>query len=346
MFFNQRLKVGTLEIPNRLVLAPMAGITDAPFRSLAKRFGAGLVVTEMISAQAVVFENPKTLKMAKPSKDERPVAIQLFGHDPDILAKAAVQMKALGADMIDLNMGCPQRKIVRAGSGAALMKQPKLAAKIVESVRKSVDIPVSVKIRLGWDESSKNVVSFARLMAAAGASMISVHGRTRSQMFAGMADWKAIRFVKDAVRIPVVANGDVTDLVTASECIETCGADAVMIGRASLGRPWIFHEILERSHVDSEQKIDAIMDHIKMLEEHYGHRTGAILAKKHLCWYSQGLPNGAKFRRQIHQIRDFEKLRAFAAVFFTKAFCQSTLHSLSTSILDNSTFTFSSSFAS
>ncbi len=336
-FIHQPLHIGRVKLPNRLILAPMAGITDAPFRFLAKRFGAGLVVSEMISAQAVVFRNTKTLKMARPWRSEHPVAIQLFGHDPDVMAKAAGEMEAMGADLIDINMGCPQRKIVRAGSGSALMNQPELAAKIVEYMQREVTVPVTVKIRLGWDESSINAVEFACLMARAGASMITVHGRTRSQMFAGRADWKAISLVKEAVDIPVVANGDVTDISSAAECIKISGADAVMIGRAALGRPWIFHEIIKGSTVGPEQKFNAILDHLTMLKEYYGPRTGTVLAKKHVCWYSHGLSNGAKFRQQVHQIEDFERLKDFVEDFFTRAFAQSTLHNLSTSMLDNST---------
>ena len=335
-FLDTPFQIGEAESPNRLMLAPMAGITDAPFRALARRFRAGLVVTEMISAQAVVYKNRKTLKMAQPWRDEHPVAIQLFGHDPGIMASAAMEMESLGADLIDINMGCPQRKIVKAGSGAALMKEPGLAANIVESVRQAVTIPVTVKIRLGWDDSSHNCVEFARQMERAGACLVVVHGRTRSQMFSGRADWKEIRSVKEALKIPVVANGDVTDIRSAAACLKTTGADALMIGRASLGRPWIFQEILEGDPVTPEEKIRCILDHLGMIEEHYGPVTGLILAKKHVCWYSQGLPHGAKFRQQVHRLTEFSRLKELTAHFFERAYDQSVLHSLSISMLDNS----------
>ena len=335
-FLNKPFMVDSLKVPNRLVLAPMAGITDVPFRCLAKRFGAGLVVTEMISAQAVVFKNKKTLKMAKPDASEHPVAIQLFGHNPAIMAEAAVEMEGLGADIIDINMGCPQRKIVKAGSGSALMKQPALAAEIVSSIKDKVNVPVSVKIRLGWDDSSKNYIEFAKLMAEAGVSMVVVHGRTRAQMFSGQADWKAIREVKEAVNIPVLANGDIINLESAFECLKISKADAIMIGRGSLGRPWIFTEMLKENDVSAQEKLKAIQDHLFMLTDYYGPKIGALLAKKHICWYSQGLRYGAKFRQEVNQLHEFDVLKDCALSFFKRAFSQSEPHSLSISMSSSS----------
>lgn len=317
------LTIGHLKTANNVFLAPLAGITDYPFRQIARQFGAGLTYSEMIASQAVVRSSERSAKMASTAKQEYPLAVQIFGSDPVVMAEAAKVNQGLGAAMIDINMGCPQRKIVKTGAGAALMLDPDLAACIVERVVKSITIPVTVKMRLGWDPGSINAPSLARMVERAGASLITVHGRTRGQMFAGKADWKAIGHVKKAVGCPVIANGDITTPEDALDCLEISGADGIMIGRGALGRPWIFREVtalLNGKAPAGQEDLDLVfntaLQHIHALEAFYGEPVAVWMARKHLAWYTKGLKEGSCFRKAVNSAKTINEISRLLADFF------------------------------
>ncbi len=301
------LTIGHLKIPNNVFLAPLAGITDYPFRRIARKFGAGLTYSEMIASQAVVRGNKRSAKMASTAWKEFPLAVQISGSDPSVMARAARINQELGAAIIDINMGCPQRKIVKTGAGAALMLEPDLAAHIVKRVVESVTIPVTVKMRLGWDPKNMNAPILAKMVEQAGASLITVHGRTRSQMFSGKADWKAIGYVKRAVGCPVIANGDIMTPDDALECLKRSGADGIMIGRGALGRPWIFREVttlLNGNGLVGQAQLHLVlhtaMEHIHALADFYGEPIAVWMARKHLAWYTKGLKGSSAFRKSIN----------------------------------------------
>ncbi|MCW8952622.1 MAG: tRNA dihydrouridine synthase DusB, partial [Rhodospirillales bacterium] len=237
------LRIGSVVLNSPVVLAPMSGVTDMPFRRLVKSFGVGLVVSEMIASQAMIRANRKTMKIASPCADEYPMSVQLAGCEPEIMAEAARLNVDRGASIIDINMGCPVKKVIKGDAGAALMRDERLAGRIIEAVVKSVDLPVTVKMRLGWDDSSRNAATIARIAQDAGAQAVTVHGRTRAQFYKGQADWEAIMAVKDAVKIPVIGNGDVASPQDALKLLEKSGADGVMVGRATYGQPWLLMQI-------------------------------------------------------------------------------------------------------
>jgi len=304
------LRIGTVFLPNNLILAPMTGTADYPLRSLARSFGAGLTVSEMIASQALVRDNLRSLNMAKTAREESPLAVQIFGSDPDIMAEAARIGESLGAAIIDINMGCPQRKVVKNRAGAALMRDEALAARIIERIVKAVSIPVSVKIRLGWNNKSINATRIAMAAQDSGAAMVTVHARTRSQMFSGKADWSAIREIKNAISIPIIANGDIQDPGDARLCLEVSGADGIMIGRGVLGRPWLFDQILHFLETGKNQKSPAIEDQYSIAKRHfeyliafYGIPRGLLLSRRHLAWYSKGLRGGALFRKVLNNTK-------------------------------------------
>ncbi len=321
--YLRHLRIGTLSLPNNLILAPMAGITDYPLRSLARSFGAGLAVSEMIASQALVRNNLRSLSMARTAKEESPLAVQIFGSDPDIVAEAARISESLGAAIIDINMGCPQRKVVKNGAGAALMRDEALTARIIDRVVKAVSVPVSIKIRLGWNNKSINATRIARAAQDFGASLVTVHARTRSQMFSGKADWSAIRKIKDAVSIPVIANGDIQDPVDARLCLEISGADGIMIGRGVLGRPWLFGQILHFLETGKHQKSPAIENqysiakrHFEYLIDFYGIPRGLLLSRRHLAWYSKGLRGGALFRKVLNNTETINEVEELLIRFY------------------------------
>jgi len=303
------LLIGPVRLDNPVILAPMSGVSDMPFRRLVKRHGAGLGVSEMIASQAMIRANEKTLKMSTNCEDEHPIAVQLAGCEPEAMAEAARMNEDRGAAIIDINMGCPVKKVTKGDAGAALMKDEALAGRIVEAVVKAVKLPVTVKMRLGWDDSNRNAVSLAQIAEDCGAVALTVHGRTRSQFYRGHADWRAIGAVKQAVGVPVIGNGDVTSYEKAHQLLDQSGVDGVMIGRGCYGRPWfpgLVAKFLETGQEPEEPKLEdqyaVVVEHYKMMLEHYGERGGVRIARKHLGWYSKGLPGSAEFRSEINTL--------------------------------------------
>lgn len=300
------MKIGNLEIIGKAVLAPMAGVTDAAYRSVCMNMGAAYAVTEMISAKAVEFQDKKTFELADLLRDERPAFLQIFGDEPETMALAARELMRFKPDGIDINMGCPVPKVAGNGSGSALMKEPEKCAKIVEAVKKAVDVPVTVKIRKGWDENHINAVEVAGLCEAAGADAIAVHGRTRDQMYRGKADWNIIYEVKRAVKVPVIGNGDVTGAQEARNLLYETGCDLVMVGRGALGNPWIFRQInaylTESCRIipppGIAERIVVMRKHIGLLCEIKGEDRGMREARKQVGWYIHGLRGAAEFRRR------------------------------------------------
>lgn len=304
-------------------MAPMAGITDRPFRALTASLGGGNIVSEMVAVNALERKNMKTARIADVRGEPYPVVVQLVGGDPALFAEAARMAADLGAHSLDINMGCPVKKIVNNNSGAALMKDPLLAAKIIETTVAAVPLKVSVKFRKGWDHEHINAVSFARMCEDAGAAYITVHGRTRSDFYSGTADWDIIAEVKNAVKIPVVANGDVTDVFSARRILEYTGADGLMIGRAALGAPWLIGQV--DAYLKSQklpepflpQKIKAVLlRHIDGLCDYYGERTALQLSRKYVCWYCKGLHDAKRFREQYTKINNLEAALAAVNAYF------------------------------
>ncbi len=293
------MKIGNVQLSNNLFLAPMAGVCDHSFRRLCSSFGAGLVYSEMISAKALSFNDKKTIRLAH-HQGEAPFAIQIFGHEPEILAEGAKRMEQdFGADIIDINMGCPAPKIVNNGDGSALLKNPSLCGEIMERVKSAVSVPVTAKIRSGFD--MVNAPSVAKILENSGADAIAIHGRTRVQQYSGQADRSVIKGVKEAVKIPVIGNGDVNCLADYQSMIQQTGVDAVMIGRGALGNPWIFSEILEGTPPPSaKERIEQALILTKMLIEDKGEHIGILEARKHVCWYMKGIRGSAKIKADIN----------------------------------------------
>lgn len=310
-------EIGSVSIENRLLAAPMAGFTDKAFRIILKNHGAGLVATEMISAQALVYGQEKTMFMLDLSGEEPPVAVQLFGSDPRIIAQAARIAADRGAHIIDINMGCPTPKIVKNGEGAALMRDPNQAVRIVEAVVKAVSVPVTIKMRSGWDETSINCCHIATLAEEAGAQAVTVHPRTREQLFSGKADWSLIRAVKQVVKIPVIGNGDVTSPQKARQMLEETGCDAVMIGRGCLGNPFIFRrtrQYLETGEIPpeptAEERINVARQHLVLACRFKGETKAVLEMRKHLGWYIKGLPHATAVRARMNQARTLSEIEA------------------------------------
>ncbi|MCW8862930.1 MAG: tRNA dihydrouridine synthase DusB [Rhodospirillales bacterium] len=318
------LRIGSVVLNSPVVLAPMSGVTDMPFRRLVKSFGVGLVVSEMIASQAMIRANRKTMKIASPCADEYPMSVQLAGCEPEIMAEAARLNVDRGASIIDINMGCPVKKVIKGDAGAALMRDERLAGRIIEAVVKSVDLPVTVKMRLGWDDSSRNAATIARIAQDAGAQAVTVHGRTRAQFYKGQADWEAIMAVKDAVKIPVIGNGDVASPQDALKLLEKSGADGVMVGRATYGQPWLLMQIeryLETGETSPDpsiaEQLATVLGHYDEMLTHYGSEAGMRIARKHLGWYSKGLKDSAGFRAQVNHLDDPNKVRELIRSFYT-----------------------------
>ena len=309
------LTIGNVKLDNPLVLAPMAGVTDLPFRVLCKEQGAGLICMEMISAKAILYKSKNTESLMETHPSEHPVSLQLFGSDPDIISEIAKQIEDRPFDILDINMGCPVPKVVNNGEGSALMKNPALIKEIVSKTVKAIKKPVTVKIRRGFDEDHVNAVEIAKIIEDCGAAAVAVHGRTREQYYAGKADWEIIRKVKEAVSIPVIGSGDVDAPGKATQIMEETGCDGVMIARGAQGNPWIFSRTLhylETGEVppkpSKEEVVETILRHARMQLDYKGDYTGIREMRKHIAWYTGGFPYSAKLRASINEIETYEEL--------------------------------------
>ena len=310
------MQIGTIQLNTRLALAPMAGVTDLAFRTICRELGAGLTYTEMVSAKALCFQDGKTLQLMELGEGETPVAVQIFGSDVDCMARAAEKVAAVAnPDFIDINMGCPVPKVATHGDGSGLMRTPEKAAQIVTAVKAACGKPVTVKIRKGWDKGSVNAVEFAQAMEAAGADAIAVHGRTRAQMYAGKADWDIIRLVKQAVSVPVIANGDVAEPQDAPHILHYTGADMVMIGRGCFGNPWLFQQAkaaLEGKEIPPlpslAERCDTAVRQFELARAHKGEKIACLEARKHYAWYLKGVPYAGYWKKEICQIQTMEDI--------------------------------------
>ena len=310
------MKIGNLTIEGTAVLAPMAGVTDKPFRELCRRFGAAYVITEMVSSKALQFQDKKSNQLMSLSQAEHPVAIQIFGDDPATMAEAAKKAAAFGPEVIDINMGCPAPKIANSGGGSALMKNPPLCGEIVHAVKQAVDLPVTVKLRKGWSRDTVNVLEVAQICEAAGADAICVHGRTRDEMYTPPADWDIIRQVKEAVHVPVIGNGDVYSAQDAARMLEQTKCDLVMVGRGALGNPWIFSQINAYTQNSCtilpppalSKRMLVMLEHIRALCDYKGDYIGMREARKHVGWYVKGLRGAADFRRRGGSLETYDQL--------------------------------------
>lgn len=309
-----KLKIGNVEINGVAVLAPMAGVTDRAFRELCVDFGASYVVSEMVSSKGIVYDNDKTNQLMYMSEKEHPCAIQLFGNEPDTMAKAAKVAVKYKPEIIDINMGCPAPKITSNGCGCALMKEPKLCGDIVYAVKNAVDIPVTVKIRKGWDKNSINAIEVAKICENSGADAIAIHGRTKEQMYSLNADWDIIREIKQNVNIPVIGNGDIYTAKDALNMIEQTGCDLVMVGRGALGNPWIFSQINSVASCKDimikgpsiSQRVETMLEHIKLICKYKGEAHGIKEARKHITWYIKGINCAAEFRKEAGEISSIQ----------------------------------------
>lgn len=304
------MKIGNIEINGKVFLAPMAGVTDLPFRKICRKWGADMTYTEMVSAKGLYYKDRKTKELM--SIDKSPCAVQIFGSEPDIMAEIVPQVIESGCDIIDINMGCPAPKIAGNGDGSALMKNPELMGKIMKAVSAASAVPVTVKIRKGWNLNSVNAVECAKILEANGAAAIAIHGRTREEFYSGKADWDIIKQIKQAVSVPVIGNGDIWSAEDAAKMMEYTGCDAIMIARGAQGNPFIFkqaHELLETGKISfyptPEQKLEQCLEHVKMLTDDKGESRGIKEARKHIAWYIKGLKGASALKSEVFKISDY-----------------------------------------
>ena len=321
-----RVQIDDIELSSPVILAPMSGVTDLPYRKLVKKFGAGLVVSEMVASRAMIARSRQSLKKCaidNENNDATRACVQLAGCEPEIIAESAKMNEGMGARIIDLNFGCPAKKVVGGFAGSALMRDEKLAAKILQATVKAVNIPVTLKMRLGWDDNSKNAQILAKIAEDIGIKMITIHGRTRCQFYKGNADWKAISRVKEAIKIPVIANGDIVCIGSAISALEQSGADGIMIGRGCYGKPWLIsqvaHFLIKGEKLPDpslEDQLKVVLNHYDAMIDHYGDDVGIKIARKHLGWYSSGLPNSSEFRASINQLNDIADVKDIVNEFY------------------------------
>jgi len=317
------LQIGPYQLRNNLVVAPMAGVTDRPFRMLCKKLGAGLAVSEMVTSNSLLYGSEKTLRRANHEGEVEPISVQIAGADPKMMAEAAIHNVKHGAQIIDINMGCPAKKICNVMAGSALLRDEPLVSQILKAVVKAVDVPVTLKIRTGWDKQNRNAIALAKMAQDIGVQALAMHGRTRACMYTGDAEYDTIAAVREVLEIPLIANGDITTPEKAKYVLDYTGADAVMIGRAAQGRPWIFREIEhylqtgEHMPAPEVEEIRSVMlEHLHDLYEFYGELTGMRVARKHISWYTKGLKDSAQFRHQMNQLQSIpEQLAAIEAFF-------------------------------
>ena len=303
------MKLGSYEIENPLILGPMAGVTDLAFRTICAELGANITVTEMVSSRALVYQDQKSRKLLKKNEGSL-CGAQIFGNDPAIMAEAAVMaLEYSGCDFLDINMGCPMPKIANSGDGSGLMRTPELAGEIVKAVENAVNVPVTVKCRLGWDKGSINVLDFTKRMEDNGASMITVHGRTRAMLYSGVADWDYIRKVKEQLSVPVIANGDIVDAASAQRCLKWTGADGIMIGRATFGDPWIFQQVsaaMEGKEIPErpclKDRIEVAVRQFELSEKDHGEKIACLEARKHFAWYLRGVRNASYYKKEVSSL--------------------------------------------